>query len=219
MGRAEGIVAARQSHGSNGTSSLVEASLASALVISKGGGWGWSAPVYDSAAQFRPYKGYEGLKLLVDARSEISALTSDRFGTPPLSSLSAYVPRELQIDLEDLPPGMSLGEDRPVLLPSYRSVVVVPVGSRDRTQVSGRLMGANQQPLPLNGITLTGLNPSQTMDLFTNRKGLFLSPQLPPGVYELRLPGKVGALARFEVTEEQSGVLDIGALQTPADSP
>ena len=219
MGRAEGIVTARQSRGSNGTSSLVEASLASALVISKGGGWGWSAPVYDSAAQFRPYKGYEGLKLLVDARSEMSALTSDKFGTPPLSSLSAYVTRELQIDLEDLPPGMGLGEDRPVLLPGYRSVVVVPVGSRARTQVSGRLMGANQQPLPLNGITLTGLNPSQTMDLFTNRKGLFLSPQLPPGVYELRLPGEVGPLARFEVTEEQGGVLDIGAVQTPADSP
>ena len=219
MGRAEAIVAARQSSGGNGSSSLVEASLASALVVSKGGGWGWSAPIYDSAVQFKPYKGYEGLKLLVDARSETSALSSDRFGTPPLASLSAYVTRELQIDLEDLPPGMGLGEDRPVLLPGYRSVVVVPVGSRARTQATGRLLGANGQALPLHAIVLTGLDPAQTVDLFTNRKGLFLSPQLPPGVYALRQPGDATPLARFEVSDAQAGVVDIGAVQVPQDTP
>jgi hypothetical protein len=66
---------------------------------------------------------------------------------------------------------------------------------------------------------LTGLDAAQTVDLFTNRKGLFLSPQLPPGVYALRQPGDAKPLARFEVSDEQAGVVDIGAVQIPQDTP
>lgn len=219
MGRAEAILTSLQSSNPNGNNQLLEVSLASALVISKGGGWGWAAPVNDSAVQFKPYRGYESLKLLVDPRSETSALSSDQFGTPPLASLSAYVPRELQLDVENLPPGLSLGVDRPMLLPSFRSVVVVPIGSNARTQVTGYLRGLKGQVLGLQAIVLTLRGSAESIDLFTNRKGLFLSSQLASGLYDIRQPGEAKVLATFGVNEAQEGILDIGSIDLLGERP
>lgn len=218
-GRSEGILAYRQSRRSTGQSSALDLSLASALVVSAGGGWGWSSPVYDSAVQFKPYQGYEGLKLLVDPQQRRPSLASDAFGTPALTNLSAYVARELQLDLEGMPPGLSLGVDRPVVLPSYRSVVVVPVGSNARTQVTGRLMGTQGQPLGLYAIVLTRQGATEGVDLFTNRRGVFTSSQLVPGVYEVTQAGQSLVLARFEVATDQQGIFDIGVLRAPASAP
>ena len=219
MGRAEAILTTLQNSNTNGNNQLFEVSLASALVISKGGGWGWAAPVNDSAVQFKPYRGYEGLKLLVDPRSETSALSSDQFGTPPLASLSAYVPRELQLDVENLPPGLSLGADRPILLPSFRSVVVVPIGSNARTQITGHLLGPRGQAMALQAIVLTLRGSTESVDLFTNRKGLFLSSQLPSGLYDIKQPGNEKVLATFEVGEAQEGIMNIGSVQIREERP
>jgi outer membrane usher protein len=219
MGRAEGIVSMRQSQIADVHNTLVEVSLASALVMSSGGGWGWAAPVYDSAVQFKPYKGFDGLRLLVDPQIGRTALSSDPWGTPPLASLSAWVPRQLQLDIENLPPGLSLGSDRPLLLPAYRSVLVVPVGSNARTQVTGRLLGPKQMPAPLHTLLLTQAGASDSLDLFTNRKGMFMSSQLTPGAYELSQPGSSQVLARFVVGEETEGIMDIGIIQMSGEKP
>jgi outer membrane usher protein len=219
MGRAEAVVTTLQNNNPSGHNTLLETSLASALVISKGGGWGWAAPVYDSAVQFKPYRGYEGLKLLVDPRSDTSALSSDLFGTPPLASVNAYVPRELQLDVENLPPGLNLGADRPMLLPRFRSVVLVPIGSNARTQVTGYLLGPKRQALALQAIVLTLRGSTESIDLFTNRKGLFLSSQLSPGFYDIKQPGNEKVLATFAVSEEQEGMMDIGQVQILGERP
>ena len=219
MGRAEVFVTSTQNSNPSGQNTLREVSLASALVVSKGGGWGWAAPVNDSAVQFKPYRGYEGLRLFVDPRSDTSALSSDRFGTPPLASLSAYALRELQLDVENLPQGLSLGADRPMLLPSFRSVVVVPVGTNARTQVSGQLLGPKRQVLALQAIVLTLQGSAEGIDLFTNRKGFFLSSQLAPGIYEIRQAGDETVWAKFEVGEDQSGIQAIGAVQILRERP
>lgn len=219
MGRAEGIVSLRQSHTAGVKNTMLEASLASAFVMSSGGGWGWAAPVYDSAVQFKPYKGFDGLRLLVDPQIGRTALSSDQWGTPPLASLSAWVPRQLQLDIENLPPGLSVGGDRPLLLPSYRSVLVVPVGSNARTQVTGRLIGPKQLAAPLHAMLLTKAGASESLDLFTNRKGVFMSTQLTPGAYELSQPGSSQVLARFVVGDETEGIMDIGIVQISGEKP
>lgn len=219
MGRAEGIVTLRQSHSADVNITMLEASLASAFVMSSGAGWGWAAPVYDSAVQFKPYKGYDDLRLLVDPQIGRAALSSDQWGTPPLASLSDWVPRQLQLDIENLPPGLSLGVDRPLLLPSYRSVLVVPVGSNARTQVTGRLIGSKQLAAPLHTLLLTQAGASESLDLFTNRKGVFMSSQLMPGAYELRQPGSSLVLARFIVGDETEGIMDIGIVQISGEKP
>jgi hypothetical protein len=129
------------------------------------------------------------------------------------------VPRQLQLDIENLPPGLSLGSDRPLLLPAYRSVLVVPVGSNARTQVTGRLLGPKQMPAPLHTLLLTQAGASDSLDLFTNRKGMFMSSQLTPGAYELSQPGSSQVLARFVVGEETEGIMDIGIIQMSGEKP
>lgn len=217
-GRAEGSLFLSEQVTGQGSTRLLDATLATALLGSGDGGWSWSAPVLDSAAQFKPYRGYEGLKLLVDPQADRATLTSDRFGTPPLANLAAYAPRLLQLDFEDLPPGGSVGMDRPLLLPAYRSVLVVPVGSNAWTRIQGRLLGANGQPLALQSLQLRD-EQGQLIDLFTNRSGQFTSPQLPPGPYLLQRTEDQGVLASFVVSDDEQGRLDIGSVQIKGDTP
>lgn len=217
-GRAEGSVFLSEHVSGMGTTRVLDTTVGAAVLGSGEGGWNWSAPVLDSAAQFKPYRGYEGLKLLIDPQADRAVLTSDRFGMPPLANLGAYVPRPLQLDFEDLPSGRSMGMDRPVLLPTYRSVLVVPVGSNALTRIQGRLIGKDGQPLGLQSLLLRNTQ-GQTIDLFTNRSGQFTSPQLSPGRYILQRPEENTVLASFVVNDDDQARLDIGILQIEGDSP
>lgn len=217
-GRGEGSVFLSERLSGLGSTRMLEASLATAVLGSAEGGWSWSAPVLDSAAQFKPYRGYEDLKLLVDPQGDRAALSSDRFGTPALANLGSYAPRPLQLDFEDLPPGSSVGMDRPLLLPAYRSVLVVPVGSNAWTRIQGQLLGADGQPLALQSLLLRD-DRGQLIDLFTNRSGQFTSPQLPPGRYGLQRPEDNAVLARFVVSDSDQGRLDIGSVQIKGEQP
>lgn len=218
-GRLDSGLFLSENRSSSGNTRQVEATLAGAVVASADGGWNWSSPVTDSAVQFKPYKGYEEIKLLVDPQFDRAALTSDRFGTPPLANLSAYVPRELQLDFENLPAGRGIGMDRPVLAPAYRSVLVVPFGSNAQTQVRGLLLDSGGEPQPLQALLLFDSTGRKVTDLFTNRKGQFTSSQLAPGRYALKQPGNDAELASVQVQETDAGILDIGTVQIKGDEP
>lgn len=204
-----------------GTSRLDELTVASALVLSRAG-LHVAAPVNDSVAVLVPRKGLEGLKLLVDPQRSRVAAASDALGVPVLGDLQAYSPREIQLDVENLPPGRSLGVDRPVLTPSYRSVLLVPVGSDANTQVRGQLVNAQKQPMALQALRLTALKvkaAAEPIELFTTRRGGFMSPPLPPGTYLLTRPGVAVPLARVEIGEDQAGVLELGLVVLQEDAP
>ena len=218
-GRAESSLFLSESRGSGGNLRQIEATVAGAMVASADGGWGWASPVSDSAVQFKPYKGYEGLKLLVDPQFDRALLTSDRFGTPPLPQLSAYVPRDLQLDVENLPAGRNLGNDRFTLLPAYRSVLVVPFGSNAQTRVSGQLLDKRGRSLPLQSLLLVDGSGRKIVDLFTNRKGQFTSAELPPGRYTLKQPESDAELASFLIKEDDISVINIGIVKIRGDEP
>jgi outer membrane usher protein len=204
--------------GSGGKSRLAEATLASTLLVSPGG-WAVTRPVSDSAALIVPLPGYENLVMYVDPMLDRSAASSDRFGAPVLTDLNAYTPREIQLDVANLPPGRSLGVDRPLLQPGYRSVTVVPLGSNANVQLSGALMTAQGQPAALVALRLTPVGLGEAVDLFTSRRGRFTSPPLPPGRYMLVIPGDAKPLKQLQIDEGQAGLLDLGTLTMPADAP
>ncbi|MBX3585380.1 MAG: hypothetical protein KF796_01960 [Ramlibacter sp.] len=211
-GRGELTWAATQTQQATGNTTLQELTLASGLVVSRAG-LRLAAPVVDSAAVLVPRRGMEGLRLVVDPQRERAAAASDSLGAPVLSDLIAYSPRQLQLDAENLPPGRSLGIDRPLLLPAYRSVLLVSVGSDANTQVRGQLLGAQQQTLALQALRLQPVGgKGEAIDLFTNRRGGFMSPPLRPGRYLLVRPGEAAPLARVEIGPEQSGVVDLGGV-------
>ena len=114
-GRGDASWAVTRVQGVAGASTLHELTLASAVIVSPAG-IQVGATVADSAAVLVPRRGFDGLKLVVDPRGERVAASSDRWGPPVLSDLLAYSPRELQLDVENLPPGRGLGIDRPLLL-------------------------------------------------------------------------------------------------------
>lgn len=218
-GRGDASWALTRVQGAAGASTLQELTLASALIVSPAG-MQVGATVADSAAVLVPRRGFDGLKLLVDPRGERVAASSDRWGPPVLSDLLAYSPRELQLDVENLPPGRGLGIDRPLLLPAHRSVLLVPVGSDANTQLGGRLQGAAGQPLGLQALRLQALGgKAEPVDLFTNRRGGFMSPPLPPGRYVLTRPGEAQPLARVDIGDEQQGVVDLGTILVKEESP
>lgn len=201
-----------------GKSRLAEATFASTLVASPGG-WALTRPVSDSAAIIAPRPGYENLTMYVDPMLDRAAAASDRFGAPVLTDLNAYTPREIQLDVANLPPGRSLGVDRPLLQPGYRSVTIVPLGSNANVQFSGNLLTAQGQPAALMALRLAPVGKGEPVDLFTSRKGRFTSPPLPPGRYWLTIPGETKPLKQLQIDEGQAGLLDLGTLNMPADSP
>ncbi len=201
-----------------GKSRLAEATFASTLLASPGG-WALTRPVPDSAALIVPRPGYENLTMYVDPMLDRSAAASDRFGAPVLTDLNAYTQREIQLDVANLPAGRSLGVDRPVLRPGYRSITIVPLGSNANVQFSGSLLTAQGQPAGLIALRLSPVGKGEPVDLFTSRRGRFTSPPLPPGRYWLTIPGDAGPLKQLQIDEGQAGLIDLGTLNMAPDSP
>lgn len=201
-----------------GASGLAEASLATALLASRNG-LSLSRPVSDSAALIVPRRGYENLSIFVDPMLDRSAAASDRFGPPVLTDLNAYTPREIQLDVANLPPGYGLGLDRPWLSPAHRSLTLVPLGSDASVQISGTLHTGKGQPAALMALRLAPLGKGKPIDLFTSRQGRFTSAPLPPGRYWLTLPGEANPLKQLDIAEGQSGMMDLGILSMPPERP
>lgn len=202
-----------------GGSTLNEFSYAGSLVVTREG-LRVGAPVNDSAALLVARPGLQGLKLLVDPQRSAAAATSDWFGAPVLPDLVAYTPREIQLDVENLPPGRSLGVDRPLLMPAYRSVILVPVGSDANSQLTGRVTLADGQPVALAALQIWPMEGERTpVDVFTTRKGGFTTPPLRPGRYQLRKPGEATALAQYVIAPDHAGMMDVGTVVLKEDSP
>jgi outer membrane usher protein len=208
----------RRLDGVLGQSRLTEFSLASGLIVTPSG-WALTRPVSDSAALVVPRAGYERLSIYIDPSLDRSAASSDRWGPPVLGDLNAYNPREIQLDVSNLPPGRSLGIDRPTLEPAYRSVITVPLGSNANVQLSGSVLNAQGQPAALLALRLAPFGKGDPVDLFTSRRGRFTSPPLPPGRYQLMIPGDAKALKQWTIEPEQAGIVDIGSIQLAAEAP
>jgi outer membrane usher protein len=192
-----------------------ESTFSSALILSPHG-LHISAPITDSAALFIPRNGYETLNLYVDPQKLTSAASTDYLGMPVLASIMSYSPRQLQLDLDPLPPGRQIGNAVPWVNAGYRSVVAVPIGSDANTQIKGSVKTKDGQALGLIAIRVQRLatdGGDNTIELFTNRKGQFTSPALRPGNYTMVIPGENTILNRWYISPEESGIKDIGTVQ------
>ncbi len=202
-----------------------ESTLSSAFIVSPHG-LHISAPIADAAALFIPRKGYENLKLYVDPQQQTSAASADRWGMPVLANLMSYNPRQLQLDIDPLPPGLQIGNAVPWIDPGYRSVVAIPIGTDANTQIKGSLKTKDGQAMGLTAIRVLRLandDGDNTIELFTNRKGQFTSPPLRPGNYTMVIPGENAILHRWHIAPDESGIKDLGTVQwlntTPTTAP
>jgi len=218
-------------------------SVGSALVWADGHA-GVSGPVADSFALIVPHPALAGRRVRVDPGADAAGgARSDAFGPPVLGNLTSYQARDISIEVDALPPSWDLGATRPRLLPSYRSGLLVAVGTAGRTSVAARLRTASGRPRAYASGVLRRLPAAEpaaatqsthatgpagpvaaepgdpaTPDLpwFSNRNGRLRIDGVPPGRWAVLDPDDPRPLRILEISTTQEGLLDLGDL-TPAN--
>lgn len=171
---------------------------------------GMSRPIADSFAIVAPHKRIRDRRIEVDPVEGRYAAGNGLLGPALVPNLSSYRQRPILIDVPDAPPGYDLGEDRPVLRPTYRSGIVVPVGTDGVAGIGGILAGADGMPLALQAGVLRPPGGGAEQPFFTNRSGRFRIEGVAPGDWEIVLTTMEGRIVTVSVPDDAEGVIDLG---------
>jgi outer membrane usher protein len=196
-------------------------SLATALVYADGH-FGITRPVNNSFAIVVPHPRLRKLLVGVDPIDGIWLSRSDRFGPPVVSNISAYLVRPLLLDVPDVPVGYDIGEDRPAVVPGYRTGTIVPVGTDASVSLDGQMQGPDGLPLGLQSGELrpVGEPVRKAVAFFTNRRGRFRVEAVRPGSWELILHGLDFRPVPVNIPEEAEGIRVLGSIRMePAEQP
>ncbi|MBI5387103.1 MAG: fimbrial biogenesis outer membrane usher protein [Verrucomicrobia bacterium] len=189
----------------------------SALVFADGQ-FAVSRPVLDSFAIVAPHPSLHGQKIGTEPIASTYSARSDFLGPAVIPDLQSYQVRRVIVEAPDLPVGYDFGPDIHTLRPSYKSGSVIRVGTDANVSLTGTLLDAAGQTVPLQAGELvdTGDKPRPAVTLFTNREGRFYVEGLRPGRYELRLFADPAAVVAVEIPKGKTGAMDAGALSLPA---
>ncbi|HEV7369731.1 fimbrial biogenesis outer membrane usher protein [Arenibaculum sp.] len=196
--------------GRSGMDSRSSASFATALAFADGH-LAVSRPITDSFAIVVPHRRIADREVGVDRFGDSYVARTDLLGPAVVPSLSSHRLRPMTIEVPDAPAGYDLGEDRPTLLPSYRSGTVVPVGTDGVASVAGVLQGPDGAPLGLQAGVLEGPDGAQTT-FFTNRTGRFRIDGVSPGAWRLVLTTMEAAPVAVSVPADADGTIDLGVV-------
>jgi outer membrane usher protein len=172
---------------------------------------GVSRPITDGFAIVAPHPRLAGRRVGVDRVGDGYLASGDALGPPVVPNLSAYRQRSVLLDVPDAPSGYDLGEDRPTLLPGYRSGVVVPLGTDAAASLTGVLRGPDGAPLSLHSGELRPAAGGDALPFFTNRGGRFVIDGVRPGRWLLALPA-LGRTVEVEVPPDAEGTVNLGAV-------
>lgn len=191
--------------------------LESALVFADGR-FGISRPVTEGFALLAPHPALRGYEIGVNPIDGEPVASIDVFGNAVLPELGAYRVADAVIDAPDVPQGLELGPHRYQLLPSYKSGILIEVGTGATVFVLGDLADADGKPVALAAGEIVARDRPQADPIltFTNRSGRFAAEGLRPGRYLLRLYATPDRSVPFEVPEGTFGRYDLGRLERPA---
>ena len=176
---------------------------------------GVSRPVNDSFAIVAPHPRLADKPVGVDPYNQRYAAESDFLGAPVLPDLSAYRQRAFLLDVPDAPVSYDLGNDRPVLVPRYRSGTVVPIGTDATASLSGVLKGDDGKPLGLQSGVLRPADRSGASEIsfFTNRQGRFRIEGVRPGRWTLTIHGMDDRPKTLTVPADSGDTIDLGEVK------
>lgn len=113
---------------------------------------------------------------------------ADRFGPGVVSSLAAYQPNTIPVDVEDLPVGYSLGAATFDIYAPYKAGYRLEVGSAYSVYAYGTLTNSDGQPVALlTGIAKPEGGGSKQVSIFTNASGKFGAEGLAPGKWTIEM--------------------------------
>lgn len=176
------------------------------------GAFALSRPISDSFAIVTPHRRIDDRRVEIDPIDGRYAAGSGPLGPALVPNLSSYRRRPILIDVPDAPPGYDLGEDRPVLLPTYRSGIVVPVGTDGVAGIGGILADGEGRPLALQAGVLRPAGGDAGQAFFTNRSGRFRIEGVAPGRWEIVLKTMNGRTLTVTVPEDAEGLIDLGTV-------
>ncbi|MBI1187612.1 MAG: hypothetical protein GC206_09855 [Alphaproteobacteria bacterium] len=144
------------------------------------------------------------------------AARADWLGPALVPTYAAYQPTELSFSPARVPAGYSIGEGRAALRPAAFSGYRITVGSEASATVMGVLRLRSGEAVTLRGGWLNPVDGQEggRVVFFTNREGRFVAEGLAPGRYDVVLAGQTRAIARISVSEDQTGLVDIGVVET-----
>lgn len=175
---------------------------------------GVTRPISDSFVLFAPHDSLAGQTIEINRVGDTPAAQTDILGAPMLPDLNAYYQHHVVIDALDLPLGYELGQQVYDVRPSYRSGIVIPVGTGASVLGDGVLVDAAGAPLPLELGTITALDDETRapVEFFTSRKGRFRVEGLSPGRFQLILANAPENPIVFTIPAGSAGRVDLGLL-------
>nr|WP_247887115.1 fimbria/pilus outer membrane usher protein [Azospirillum sp. SYSU D00513] len=174
---------------------------------------GVTRPVNDSFAIVSAHPRLDGKAVTVDPFEERYTARTDFLGAPVLPDLTAYRQQALLLDVPDAPVNHDLGNDRPVMAPTYRSGTVVPIGTDTTAGLSGVLKDGEGAPLALQSGVLRPLSGGGEILFFSNRQGRFRIEGVRPGGWTLTVFGLEDRPVAITVPPEADALIDLGEVR------
>lgn len=192
-------------------------SFSTALVYA-GGHVGWSQPINDSFSLFTAHDSIKGHKIGFDASQGYYSAVIDSMGPAVLYNLQSYQFRRTNLSAPELPIGLELGQDNFQLLPSYKSGILVTIGTGATVYLEGLVRDARGDVVPVQAGTLESVDgQTNRILLFTNRQGQFKTQGVNPGQYRLTFAGLANQSTIVKIPMDTSGRYSVGEIQLDSD--
>ncbi len=199
------IIAAEET--SNSTSISAESG-----IVYTGGYLALTAPVRDSFIIIAPSEQFRDNILDVNPGTSSNITVSDSPGV--LSGINSYSVNKINIEAQELIPGM---DDRNMMYhftPSYKSGAVIYPEIVIRVYTGGYITDEEGTALGMKPGILTAETSEgepHTVEFFTDKKGYFEAYNLEPGRYILKLAGFENTQT-IEIKESETGYFDSGTI-------
>ncbi len=201
---------------SSANTSYRSALRAQTALVFAGGHLAWSRVVRDSFVLVTPNDRLSSEIIALNPSSDSHyRARADGLGAGVISDLASYRPSELQLDPSMVSPGLSLGEERFTLLPTYKSGTYLKVGTDSDLILSGTLQTFEGAPLGLVSGEIACLSDTKwkNVTFFTTRQGRFKLDGFKSGLYVIRLFDEKWDTKAFEIPAHPSGIFEVGKLQ------
>ena len=152
--------------------------------------------------------------VLVGASRADEEARSDALMPAMVWDLSAYSPRRLAFDVDDLPVGYDLGVGAFELNPPYRAGYDLTVGSAYNVTVIGTLLDGRGEPLALAvGAAQESARSGRSVGIFTNRAGRFVAQGVGPGRWRLHIETATDVAYDLVIPADAVGLFRAGDLR------
>jgi outer membrane usher protein FimD/PapC len=128
----------------------------------------------------------------------------------------AYRPQQIEVDVEDLPPGYAMSPEI-TAFPGARAGYAVTVGSQANVTLMGTLLLPDGQAAARRVGRLIPEADGNPVRFFTNAVGRLVAEGLSPGRYRLELIGDPPGVATIIIPEDAAGLMQLGHILIGGD--